>query len=191
MKEGPLDMRMDPTRGESARELCERLSADELADVLYQYGEERRSRPVARSIKAAIDAGHLETTEDLVRAVRRVLGPKTGRIDPVTRSFQALRIAVNGELDELRSLCARAPDRLVEGGIVAIISFHSLEDRIVKHAFRDWSTDCVCPPRQPKCTCRGHALGETLTRKSIVATDEEIRLNPRARSARLRVWRKK
>jgi len=167
-RSGPLDMRMDPSDGESARELCERLDDRELADVIYQFGEERRSRAVARSIKAALDLGHLESTDDLVRAVRRVVGPKTGRIDPVTRTFQALRIAVNGELDELRSLCARAPERLVDGGVVAVISFHSLEDRIVKHAFRD-------DPRVAP-----------ITKKPIEAGEVETAANPRSRSAKLR-----
>jgi 16S rRNA (cytosine1402-N4)-methyltransferase len=101
-----------------------------------------------------------------------------------------VRIAVNDELSGLSVALPALRDRLASGGRLIVISYHSGEDRIVKHAFRDWSTDCVCPPRQPKCTCRGHALGTTLTRKSITATDEEIRLNPRARSARLRVWRK-
>lgn len=168
LREGPLDMRMDPSRGESALELIERLEENELADVIYQYGEERRSRGVARSIKAALREGKLETTEDLARAVRRVVGPRTGRIDPATRTFQGLRIAVNAELDELRSLCATGPDLLVEGGVLAIISFHSLEDRIVKHAFRD----------DPRLL--------VLTKKPLEADEEETALNPRARSAKLR-----
>jgi 16S rRNA (cytosine1402-N4)-methyltransferase len=101
-----------------------------------------------------------------------------------------VRIAVNDELSGLAEALPALRDRLAPGGRLIVISYHSGEDRIVKHVFRDWSADCVCPPRQPQCTCRGHALGETLTRKSVVAGDEETRLNPRARSARLRAWRK-
>lgn len=172
MREGPLDMRMDPSRGESALELIERLDDGELADVIYHYGEERRSRAVARSIKAALRDGQLATTDDLARAVRRVVGPRTGRIDPATRTFQGLRIAVNAELDELRALCSTAPDRLVDGGVIAIISFHSLEDRIVKHAFRD----------DPRLA--------VLTKKPLEADEAETSGNPRARSAKLRAARR-
>jgi 16S rRNA (cytosine1402-N4)-methyltransferase len=172
MRDGPLDMRMDPTSGESALELIERLEEDELANVIFEYGEERKSRGVARSIKAALRAGQLATTDDLARAVRRVVGPRKGRIDPATRTFQGLRIAVNGELDELRSLCATAPDRLHDGGVLAIISFHSLEDRIVKHGFRE------------------DARLTVLTKKPCEAGDAELAENPRSRSAKLRAARR-
>lgn len=168
MNAGPLDMRMDPTSGESALELIERLDEDGLANVIYEYGEERKSRGVARSIKAALRAGELATTDDLARAVRRVMGPRKGKIDPATRTFQGLRIAVNGELDELRSLIATAPSFLTDGGVLAIISFHSLEDRIVKHSFRD-------DPRY-----------RVLTKKPCEASDDELASNPRSRSAKLR-----
>jgi 16S rRNA (cytosine1402-N4)-methyltransferase len=157
-KPGPLDMRMDPTSGEPLIERLHAFSTDELANVLYEYGEERKSRPIARSIKAALERGELQTTEDLRRAVVRVLGPKRSGIDPATRTFQALRIAVNDELG-----------LLVDGGRVAIISFHSGEDRIVKHAFRD------------------DARMRPLTKRPIEADAEECATNPRARSAKLRV----
>jgi 16S rRNA (cytosine1402-N4)-methyltransferase len=166
--EGPLDMRMDTSRGRTARELIAELDERELADVIYQYGEERKSRPIARSIKRAEADGALETTLDLSRAIWRVTGPRRGGIDPATRSFQALRIVVNEELDELESLLAALPDVLEDGGIAALISFHSLEDRAVKHALRD----------EPRL--------EVLTRKPIEASEDEGRTNPRSRSAKLR-----
>ncbi len=167
--DGPLDMRMDRTQGLSARDYIASLSEQELADVIYRYGEERRSRPIARSIKRAEAEGQLETTGDLAHAVRRVFGGKRGRIDPATRTFQGLRIAVNDELGQLEQLLERAPDILKEGGRLAVISFHSLEDRMVKRAFRD-------DPRWAP-----------LTKKPVVAGEEELAANPRARTAKLRV----
>ncbi len=136
--EGPLDMRMDLDGEVTAWSLVRDLRESDLADVIYQYGEERRSRPIARSIKRAIEAGEMETTKHLASAVYRVMGPpRFGTLDPATRTFQALRIAVNDELGELDRLLAAVPDALADGGVAAIISFHSLEDRKVKHAFRD------------------------------------------------------
>jgi 16S rRNA (cytosine1402-N4)-methyltransferase len=172
MNEGPLDMRMDTTRGETVLELIERLDADALANVIYELGEERKSRRIARSIKEACDAGELSTTSDLASAVRRAMGGPRGKIDPATRTFQALRIAVNRELNELADLMRALPDVLEDGGVAAIISFHSLEDRIVKRAFRD-------EPRLAPCT-----------KKPVVADDDEARANPRARSAKLRAARR-
>ncbi|MDI1432577.1 16S rRNA (cytosine(1402)-N(4))-methyltransferase RsmH [Polyangium sorediatum] len=171
--EGPLDMRMDPSSGETALELIERLDDDELANVIYHYGEERRSRRVARCIKQALANGELKTTLDLRRAVVRAVGPsRVGGVDPATRTFQALRVAVNGELDELEALL-RAASRVVKmGGVAAVISFHSLEDRIVKHALREAS------------------VWEPLWKKPLVASDEEVAENPRARSAKLRAARR-
>lgn len=167
--DGPLDMRMDPSSGETAIELIAELSDDELADVIYRFGEERRSRRIARCIKQALSAGELSTTSDLRRAVVRAVGPaRVGGIDPSTRTFQALRIAVNAELDQLSALLEAAPRLLVSGGTLAVISFHSLEDRLVKRAFAD----------------RG--LWSPRTKKPIVATDEEAKQNPRSRSAKLR-----
>jgi 16S rRNA (cytosine1402-N4)-methyltransferase len=166
--DGPLDMRMDTSRGRTARELIAELSERELADVIYTYGEERKSRPIARVIKEAEARGEMATTSDLRRAVVRVLGPARGGIDPATRTFQALRIAVNEELAELDALLAALPDVLADGGVCAIISFHSLEDRAVKH------------------TLRGSRALEAMTKKPIVAGDDECRQNPRSRSAKLR-----
>jgi 16S rRNA (cytosine1402-N4)-methyltransferase len=124
-----------------------------------------------------------------VRAIRGALGPRTGPAD-FARLFQAVRIAVNDELEGLARALPALRDRLDPGGTLAVITYHSGEDRIVKHAFREWSADCVCPPKQPVCTCRGHALGETLTRRPVTPTDAETTRNPRSRSAKLRAWRK-
>lgn len=171
-KEGPLDMRMDPEEGETALELIERLSDDELADVIYQFGDERRSRRIARSIRKALSSNELRTTLDLRRAIVRAVGPaRVGGVDPATRTFQALRIAVNRELEELEALLASLPEVIAEGGVAAIISFHSLEDRLVKRAFQvdGW---------------------EPLTKKPMTASDEESVQNPRARSAKLRAARR-
>ncbi|UJR80115.1 16S rRNA (cytosine(1402)-N(4))-methyltransferase RsmH [Sandaracinus amylolyticus] len=171
--EGPLDMRMDPTRGLSARELIAETSEQELANLIFRLGEERRSRPMARAIKRLEASGEMNTTGDLRRATVSVLGPRrTGGIDPATRTFQALRLAVNGELDQLDALLAAVPDVLVDGGVAAIISFHSLEDRAVKRAFR------------------GDERLEPTTKKPIIASDEENDRNPRARSAKLRAARR-
>jgi 16S rRNA (cytosine1402-N4)-methyltransferase len=170
--EGPIDMRMDPEQGETALELIERLSDDELADVIYQFGDERRSRRIARSIKKALAAGELRSTLDLRRAIVRAVGPaRVGGVDPATRSFQALRIAVNRELEELERLLASLPDVVAEGGVAVVISFHSLEDRLVKRAF-------ASPEWEP------------LTKKPLVASDDEHARNARSRSAKLRAARR-
>jgi 16S rRNA (cytosine1402-N4)-methyltransferase len=167
--EGPLDMRMDQTSGETALELIDRLDDDELADVIFRFGDERRSRRVARCIKQALAAGDLVSTLDLRRAVVRAVGPsRVGGVDPSTRTFQALRIAVNGELDQLSSLLSAAPDLLAPGGTLAVISFHSLEDRLVKRAMADRS------------------VWQPLTKKPVVASELETTTNPRSRSAKLR-----
>lgn len=170
---GPLDMRMDTSRGETALDLIDRLDDDELANVIYRYGEERRSRRVARCIKQARAAGELGTTLDLRRAVVRAVGPaRIGGLDPATRTFQALRMAVNEELEEIESLLAAAVDVLAPDGVLAVISFHSLEDRLVKHAMRDRSR------------------WQPLTKKPVGPTDAEVEDNPRARSAKLRAARR-
>ncbi|MFO0675549.1 MAG: 16S rRNA (cytosine(1402)-N(4))-methyltransferase RsmH [Polyangiaceae bacterium] len=167
--EGPIDMRMDPRDGETALELIHRLDDDELADVIYKYGEEGRSRRIARSIKKAANDGELETTVDLRRAIVRAVGPaRVGGVDPATRTFQALRIMVNAELEELETLLAELPQILRPGGNAAILSFHSLEDRLVKRAFHKQDA------------WRPH------TKKPEVATDDEMAENPRSRSAKLR-----
>jgi 16S rRNA (cytosine1402-N4)-methyltransferase len=172
-REGPIDMRMDPTSGETALELIARLDDDELADVIYKFGEEKRSRRIARSVKRALEQNQLETTLDLRRAIVRAVGPvRVGGVDPATRTFQALRIAVNGELDELESLLDALPVVVAENGVASILSFHSLEDRLAKRAFHDRDT------------------WSPLTKKPLVASDEEAATNPRARSAKLRSARR-
>jgi 16S rRNA (cytosine1402-N4)-methyltransferase len=173
-REGPIDMRMNPEHGETALELIGRLSDDELADVLYRFGEEHRSRRIARSIRRALNDGELDTTLDLRRAIVRAVGPaRVGGVDPATRSFQALRIAVNGELAELDALIAELPQLLLAGGVAALISFHSLEDRKVKRAFHVEET------------------WEPLSKKPLLASEVECEENPRARSAKLRAARRK
>jgi 16S rRNA (cytosine1402-N4)-methyltransferase len=170
-REGPIDMRMDPETGETALELIDRLDDDELADVIYRFGDERRSRRIARSVKKSLASGELRTTLDLRRAVVRAVGPaRVGGVDPATRTFQALRIAVNGELEQLEQLLSSLHDLLADGGVAAIIAFHSLEDRLVKRSF----------------VAGGWA---TLTKKPQVATEEECAQNPRARGAKLRAAR--
>lgn len=170
---GPLDMRMDQSRGPSAKEAIAELDERRLADVIYDLGEERKSRPIARAIKRAEAEGKLETTEDLRSAVISAVGPQRGSpIDPSTRTFQALRLYVNDELGELDRLLAALPAVLAPGGVAAIISFHSLEDRAVKHTFRDEGS--LVP----------------LSKKPIVASDDEAARNPRARSAKLRAARR-
>lgn len=171
-EDGPLDMRMDPSGGSTAAELVARLDAEELADVIFELGEERRSRRIARAIKDADARGELHTTDDLKRAVARAVGGRRGRIDPATRTFQALRIAVNSEIEQLDALVRDLPEVLEDGGVAAIISFHSLEDRVVKRAFR---ADARLSP---------------LTKKPVVAGEDERRDNPRSRSAKLRAARR-
>jgi 16S rRNA (cytosine1402-N4)-methyltransferase len=131
----------------------------------------------------------MTTSDDFVGAIRAVLGPRSGAPD-FARLFQAIRIAVNDELSSLERALPALRDRLLPGGVFVVIAYHSGEDRIVKNAFRDWAADCVCPPGQPVCTCRGHPLGTTLTRRPLVPSESETVSNPRARSARLRAWRK-
>lgn len=170
--EGPLDMRMDRQAERTALDWIDELSDDELANVLYRFGEERRSRRVARCIKQARQANELHTTLDLRRAVVRAVGPaRIGGVDPATRTFQALRILVNAELDELSALLRAGAARLAPKGVMVVISFHSLEDRLVKQAFRDLRAQGILLP---------------LTKKPLVASDEEVAENARARSAKLR-----
>ena len=173
-RDEPLDMRMDRTQGETAAELIDRVDERELADVIYRFGEERRSRQVARAIVMARQQGRIETTGRLAEIVRRGVAARGWqRIDPATRTFQALRIWVNRELDGLDAFIGAAASRLQIDGRLAVISFHSLEDRVVKHTLRGLSSG-------------DDATLKVLTRRPIVATDGEANANPRARSAKLR-----
>ncbi|MEP7286766.1 MAG: 16S rRNA (cytosine(1402)-N(4))-methyltransferase RsmH [Chloroflexota bacterium] len=186
--DGPLDMRFDPGSGEpTAAELVNTLEADELADLIFEYGEERDSRRIARAI---IAARPLHSTRQLADVIAHAHHGPRESIHPATRTFQALRIAVNDELGALRQVLPQAAALLKPGGRLALISFHSLEDRIVKQYFKDESTDCICPPRQPVCTCGHRASLKLIQRKPIVPDEAEIAANPRSRSAKLRVAEK-
>jgi 16S rRNA (cytosine1402-N4)-methyltransferase len=169
-----LDMRMDRSSGEPAAALLQRVDESDLADVIFQLGEERRSRQVARAIVAARKIAPIETTGRLAEIVRHAVGARTWqRIDPATRTFQAIRIWVNGELEGLAAFITTAVTRLEPAGRLAVIAFHSLEDRIVKHTLRDLAR-------------RDEALVTILTKHPVTASDAEVALNPRARSAKLR-----
>jgi 16S rRNA (cytosine1402-N4)-methyltransferase len=191
--DAPLDMRMDAEgREETAAELLERLPEEEIARLLYEYGEERRSRRIARWIMERRERGEpLRTTGELADLVARAVGRKRGeRIHPATRTFQALRIAVNGELEGLAEFVETAVDLLQPRGRLAVISFHSLEDRIVKRALRRLSGYCECGPRAPVCECGARRAVEILTRRPVVPSEQEVEENPRARSAKLRACMK-
>jgi len=183
--EGPLDMRFSG-EGMTAAELLARATEEELRRILDEYGEEPRARRVARAIVAARLREPLRTTTDLVRVVSRALGGRRGKIDPATRTFQALRIATNRELIGLPAAVEQAARLLSPCGRLAVIAFHSLEDRLVKRTLRRLSGRCVCPPGTPTCRCEPEPLLEILTRRPLRPSDDEVRTNPRARSARLR-----
>ena len=187
-----LDMRIDTSSGLSAAQLIARLSEKDLADLLYTNGEERYSRRIARAIGEAKKSGAVTSSAVLAEIVERAVPPayRHGPIHPATRTFQALRIAVNGELSRLEDLLEAAFRILESGGRLGVISFHSLEDRIVKNFFREKNRDCICPPEAPICKCGGQRLVTILTRKGIIAGEEEIRKNPPSRSARFRVAEK-
>lgn len=184
--EAPLDMRFDPNSPVRAADLVNNLPPEQLADLLFEYGEERSAKQITQAI---IRARPIQTTKQLAAVVRSV---KAGnfRIHPATKTFQALRIEVNQELVHLRRGLAQAESSLQIGGRLAVISFHSLEDRIVKEYFRRQSKDCLCPPRQPICTCGHKATLKEVTRKPIIPRESETTNNPRARSAKLRIAEK-
>lgn len=181
--QGPIDMRMDPEHGETALELIARLDDETLASILWEYGEERYSRRIARSLKRAAGAGELTDTLSLARTVAAACPTRDAHKHPATRTFQALRIAVNDELRQLHALLAAAPSRLRPGGRIVIISFHSLEDRLVKHQLQRAPSPAGAPPGLFE---RAQGPFLPLVRKPVEPTDEEIASNPRARSARLR-----
>jgi 16S rRNA (cytosine1402-N4)-methyltransferase len=185
--DGPLDMRFNPEGPVSASDLVNGLTEPELADILFRYGEERHSRRIA---KAIIAARPIYSTLRLAALVAKVSSSRQRRHHPATRTFQALRIAVNNELDNLEQVLPQAVEALAPGGRLAVISFHSLEDRRVKQYFRRESQDCICPPGQPVCTCNHRAALSIMTRRPVTPGKEEIARNPRARSAKLRVAEK-
>ena len=190
MHAGPIDMRMDPTQGPTALELIHDLDVDDLANVIFEFGEERHSRKIARLLKAAAAEGSMHTTLDLANVIAGgipTIERHKSKIHPATRTFQALRIAVNRELDELTKFLVDFPALLAPGGRCAVISFHSLEDRIVKNVFRDLAWTSSLPDKYAiEAGERTAAVCTQLTKKSIKASDEEIARNPRARSAHLR-----
>lgn len=183
-RDEPLDMRMDPDGPVTAADIVNTSEESDLAAIIFEYGEERRSRRIAREIVARRP---LRTTSDLARAVEAAVGRRgQDRIHPATLTFQALRIAVNNELDQLESALEAAHTLLTPGGRLVVISFHSLEDRMVKQFIREHKRDCICPPRQPICTCDHRATLRDAAKGGRTASDDEVARNPRARSARLR-----
>ncbi len=182
----PLDMRMGAD-GHSAAAFLNTAEEAELARVFHEYGDERHARRLAREIVRRRGRQPFAVSDDLVNAVRATLGPRAG--PPVfARLFQAVRIAVNDELTGLETALPAFRDALEPGGRLAVITYHSGEDRLVKHAFRAWASACICPPRQPICTCRGRPLGRLVPRKPIAAGPDEVAANSRARSAHLRIF---
>jgi 16S rRNA (cytosine1402-N4)-methyltransferase len=185
--EGPLDMRFDPTHDVTAADLVNNLPEADLAELLWRYGEERHSRRYAREI---VRSRPLATTSELAAVIAGAARGPRERLHPATKTFQALRIAVNEELTALEKGIAAAVDLLRPGGRLVIISFHSLEDRIVKRALRDLSRSCICPPKQPICTCNVQPVLRLVTRKAVSPSEAEAASNPRSRSAKLRAAEK-
>jgi 16S rRNA (cytosine1402-N4)-methyltransferase len=193
LQEGPLDMRMDPTAHKTAEELVNSMSEKDLANIIYQYGEERHSRNIARRI---VEARPIKSTRQLAEIVTRSIRKPPGRgrnrdtSHPATRTFQALRIAVNDELASLERFLRSSIKVLSPGARLVVITFHSLEDRIVKQILRDAAAACVCPPRQPVCTCHRRPELLIITRKPVIPDEQEVLANPRSRSAKLRAGEK-
>jgi 16S rRNA (cytosine1402-N4)-methyltransferase len=185
----PLDMRMRPDAETDAARILNESDEHELIRIFREYADEPRSGRIAREIVRRRASHAFRTSDDLVDAIRAVLGPRSGppQFAPL---FQAVRIAVNDELGVLERTLPKLRDRLEPDGVIAVISYHSGEDRLVKRAFAEWTASCICPPKQPMCTCRGVALGTTVTRKPLRPSPAEAQENPRARSALLRAWRR-
>lgn len=188
--DGPLDMRMDQRQELTAFEIVNRFSEKAIADIIYQYGEERQSRRIAAAIIQSRKKNSIKTTTELAEIIARVKKFDRKGIHPATQTFQALRIYVNSELEVLKEGLQAAFDLLNDGGRMAVISFHSLEDRIVKNFFREKAAKCVCGPEVMRCECGKSVDGEILTKRPITAGEEEKAENPRSRSAKLRVLKK-
>lgn len=191
--DAPLDMRMDPdSGGETAAEILASRTEEQIANLIYEYGEERASRKIAKWIVEKRKKGEpVATTLQLAALVERAVGRRgKDKIHPATRTFQALRIAVNNELEIIEDLLKDSIEILKTGGVLAVITFHSLEDRIIKQAFQRLAGKCICPPRIPQCICGATRTVEIVTRKPVIADEDEIERNPRARSAKLRACRK-
>lgn len=185
----PLDMRMGSDAHQSAAELLNEAPDQQLMHLFREYADERKAPRLAREIVKRRASVPFATSDHLVNAIRGALGPRSGPGD-FARIFQAIRIEVNDELGSLERALPALRERLLPGGTMVVIAYHSGEDRVVKHAFRDWSNPCTCPPRQPVCVCGAVALGQNVHRKAITAGESELAANPRARSARLRAWRR-
>ncbi len=183
-----LDMRMDRRSTTTAAELLNTLDEADLSQIFRDYGDEPRANRLAREITRRRERKPMHVSDDLVDAIRGAFGARMGPGD-FARLFQAVRIAVNDELNALERALPLLRDRLRPGGLLAVIAYHSGEDRLVKHTMREWSKSCICPPKQLQCTCRGHALGDLVTKRPVVASDAETASNSRSRSARLRAWR--
>ena len=184
-----MDMRMDRSQDRDAVSFLAEVDEEALYEVFRDLGEERSAKRLAREVVKRRSTEEMTTSDQLVAALTVVMQrPPTAQ--DKARIFQAVRIAVNDELEALERALPALRDAMVAGGVLVVLSYHSLEDRRVKNAFREWSRSCICPPESPVCRCRGHALGETLTRKPLTASDAEIAQNPRSRSVRLRAWRK-
>ena len=180
-----LDMRMTPEVGVSAADILNTWGEERLGTAFAEDADEPKAPRLARSIIRRRERGPFMTSDDFVNAIREALGPRAGPSD-FARLFQALRMAVNGEKEQLTAALPAFRDALTTGGRLGVIAYHSGEDRIVKHAFREWARDCICPPGQPVCTCRGHALGFLHTRKAVTPGPDEVAANPRSRSAHFR-----
>lgn len=191
-KDEPLDMRLNPENPLSAKVLVNEYEEKEIADLIYKYGEERYSRRIAQAIVRERAVEPIVSAFQLAEIISHSVPAayRHGRIHAATRSFQAIRIVVNNELGRLHSVLRGAVKSLNPGGVIAIITFHSLEDRIVKHYFKNLNRDCICPPEQPRCNCGGARVVDLITRKPVVPTKEEISENPPSRSSKLRVARR-
>jgi 16S rRNA (cytosine1402-N4)-methyltransferase len=186
--DGPLDMRMDKSGGMTAANIVASYSKEDLAGIIKEFGEERSARRIAKSIVERRDEKPIKTTRELAETIEKTLAgiPPQRKLDSVTRTFQALRIAVNDELSKLSRALRDSIDILDEGGRLIVISYHSLEDRIAKTIFKDEASDCICPPRNPVCTCSHRKRVVILTKKPVTPDEAEVKSNPRARSAKLR-----
>ena len=193
LREGPLDMRMNPDSGISALELLQQSNPQQISEIIKIFGEEQQHFYIAKALKKALETYPKMTSLQCAEVIENAM-PKKYRysksIHPATKTFQALRIAVNGELDSLKKFLADAPAVLKKSGRIVIISFHSLEDRIVKKTFLEWAKSCVCPPSFPICRCEKKASFKILTKKSLRPSEQEMKENPRSRSAKLRAAEK-
>lgn len=189
IKNSPLDMRMDKTQKLTAKEVVNTYSEQSLADIIYKYGEEKFSRQIARRICEYRKTKEIETTTELVQIIEKCV-PKQNQGHPAKRTFQAIRIEVNNEIEPLYNTVINAIDSLKPGGRLCIITFHSLEDRAVKDAYKDSVGKCTCPPDLPYCVCGNKSKGKIITKKPILPTEEEMEINSRSKSAKLRIFEK-